>query len=277
MLFDQIRIEAIMTGRYGGVGGEHHFPRHARHGAVETDAFLLHPRVNRFQHGKSAVPLIQVKNARHDAHGFEGTEASNAQQQLLPDASPRVATVKPGSQFSVVRSIGFYVRIEKKQVAASHRYTPDFGMNRTVAGLDLHHDGPSIPADRGLKRQLIDVGLQIFFLLPAVTIQALAKISLPIKQTDADERNGEIGRALDMVSGKNTEPAGIDGKRFVYAEFRGKIGDRMRPQDAGVPGSPSAVRLQIFLQAAIGVVDAAVQYEFGGASLQFRQGKLRQQ
>ena len=116
-------------------------------------------------------------------------------------------------------------------------------MNRTGAGLDFHHDGPAALANRDLQRQLVDVGLQIFFLLPAVTIQALAKISLPVEQSDADERNGEIGRALNMVPGKDAEPARIDWKRFVYSEFRGKIGHRRRPQDPSMPCSPGAVRL----------------------------------
>jgi hypothetical protein len=44
-----------------------------------------------------------------------------------------------------------------------------------------------------------------------------------------------------------------------------------------VARSPGAVGLQIFLQAAVGVVDAAVQNEFGGAGLELGQRKLGEQ
>jgi hypothetical protein len=74
-----------------------------------------------FQHGKSAVPFVQMKNARRDAHGFEGAEPSHAKQQFLPDASPRVSAIEAGSEFPVVRGIAFHIGIEEKQVAASNR------------------------------------------------------------------------------------------------------------------------------------------------------------
>src|ERR1700680_5137802 len=110
-------------------------------------------------------------------------------------------------------------------------------MNRTAAGLDLRHHRPAVLANRRLQRQLIDVRLHILFQLPTVAIQTLAKISLPVKQTDADQRNAESGCALNMVSRKDAEPAGINGKRFMQPEFRGKIGYRTRSHNSGVPGS----------------------------------------
>jgi len=80
-----------------------------------------------------------------------------------------------------------------------------------------------------------DVGFEVFFLLPAVTIEALAKISLAVEQADADEGNGEIGGALNVISGKNAEATGIDGKGFVDSEFGGEIGYGTRPEDSGMP------------------------------------------
>ena len=40
MLFDQIRIEAVVTGRHGRVRGEDHFARNARHGLIERQCLL---------------------------------------------------------------------------------------------------------------------------------------------------------------------------------------------------------------------------------------------
>src|SRR5580704_18976687 len=162
MLFDEIHIKAIMTGRHRGMGGEDYFPRDAWCGGVESDAFFLHAHPDRFEHRKSAVPFIQVQNARHDAHGFKGAEASDAKHHLLPDSSSRVSAIKAGSQLAVVGSVAFDIRIEEEKVAASNFHPPDFGMNRTAASFDLHHNRPPVLADGSFQRKLANVRLKIF-------------------------------------------------------------------------------------------------------------------
>jgi hypothetical protein len=63
----------------------------------------------------------------------------------------------------------------------------------------------------------------------------------------------------------------------VEAEFRGKISHWARTKNAGVAGSPGAVRFQIFPQTAVGVVDAAVQCQLCGPALEFGEGKIGEQ
>src|SRR5271167_671045 len=63
----------------------------------------------------------------------------------------------------------------------------------------------------------------------------------------------------------------------MQSEFRGKISHWQRPQDSGMARSPGAVRVQVLLQATIGVIDAAVQHQLRSATLQPSQRKLRQQ
>ena len=63
----------------------------------------------------------------------------------------------------------------------------------------------------------------------------------------------------------------------MQAELGGKIGDRTRPQHAGVVRAPGAIGLEIFLLAAVGVIDPAVQHQFAGAALDLRQRHLAEQ
>ena len=56
---------------------------------VEAQAFILHAMANRFEHRKSAVSFVQVKNAGRDSHRFQCAEAADAEQQLLADAGAR--------------------------------------------------------------------------------------------------------------------------------------------------------------------------------------------
>ena len=134
-------------------------------------------------------PSFRCRTPGRDAHGLESAEAADAQQQFLADADARVAAVEARGEFAVFRMIAFDVGIEQKQIAASHLHAPDFGADGPAAGLDLHRDRLAVWSDGGFHGQLVDVGLEIFFLLPAVAIEPLAEISLAVKQSDADQRN----------------------------------------------------------------------------------------
>ena len=85
----------------------------------------------------------------------------------------------------------------------------------------------------------------------------------------------EIRGALDVIAGKHAEAARIHRHRFVQAELGGKICHRPRTQNAGMGRAPGPVRLEIFLLAAVGVVDAAVQHQFAGAALDAGQAASR--
>ncbi len=278
MLLDQVGVEAVVAGRHRSMRREDDFARNSRQrpaSKLKPSSSMRH--ANRFEHGETAVSFVQVQHARRDAHRLQRAKTADAEQQLLPDAHAPVAAVEARRQLAIFRSIAFDVGIEQQQIAASDFHAPDFGADRAAACLDLHRHRLAVGSDGGFHRQLVDVGLQIFFLLPAVAIEALAEITLAVKQADADQRDIQIRRALDVIAGKHAEAAGIDRNRFVQAELGGKIGHRPRPQHAGVRGAPGAVRLEIFLLAAVGVVDPAVQHQFAGAALDAGQRHLAEQ
>src|SRR5262249_13431251 len=94
MLFDQVRVESIMSSRHWRVRGKDEFSRYTRHSFVKGQSFLVHAVVNRFEHRESAVPFIQVQNTGGDPHCFECAEPSDAQQQFLSDSYPAVPSVE---------------------------------------------------------------------------------------------------------------------------------------------------------------------------------------
>ena len=277
VLFDQIGIEAIMAGGHGSVGGEDHFPGNPRHGLLEADALFFHALANRFQDRKSAVPFVQVKNTRGDAKRFQSAQSTHAQKQFLVHANAAIAAVQTRGHLAVFGGIAFHVRVEEKQIAAAHFHAPDFGVDRTMAGINLHHDRSAVFSDGRFHGKLVDIGLEVLFVLPAVAIETLAEISLAIKQAHADQRDAEIGGALDVIAGQNSKSSRIDGERFMHAKFGGEISHGTGPQHTGVARTPGALRILVLAQAAIGVVDPAVQGEFGGARFEFGERILVQQ
>ncbi len=96
-------------------------------------------------------------------------------------------------------------------------------------------------------------------MLPAVAVEPLPEVALVVVETDADQRNAEVGRALDVVAGEDAEAARVNRNRLVQAELGGEVGDRPGPEHAGVTDAPGVLGLQVLLQATIGVVDAALK------------------
>ena len=273
VLFHQPGVESIVARRHGSVGGENHFPVNERRGLFKVQALVLHAGADGLQHGKGAVPLIQVKNPGSDPHGLQGPNAPHPQQQLLANAHPPISAVQAGSQFPVFRSISRHVGVKQQQVASADFYSPHLGAQRATAGFDFHRDRFTGLPDGHFHGQLADVGLKILFPLPAIPIQPLPEIPLAVEKPHPDQRNVEVGSTLDVIAGEDSQAARINGDRFMQTEFRGKVGHRARPQHPGMLGAPGPIPLQILALPAVGVVDSPMQHQFPGAALNPRQRK----
>ena len=110
-----------------------------------------------------------------------------------------------------------------------------------------------------------------------LAIEPLTEIALVVEQADADERDAEIRRALQMIARENPQTARVDRHRFVQPELGREIRDRPRAEHAGVTGAPRVLRVQVLLQAAIGMIDPPVQRELRRAHLELMHVDLLQQ
>ena len=243
VLLDEIAVEAIVTGGYWGVGGEDHFPRYVIGSSVEVQTFFLHAIADRFQHGEATVPLVEMEDAGGNAHGFECTKAADAEEQLLTNAGAPVAAIEAGSKFQIFGRVALHIRIQQQKGATAHLDSPNLGADQAAAGLDFYDDGFALFADGELHGELIDVGVEVLFLLPALLVEVLAEVALAVEEADADEGNAEVGGALDVVSGEHTETAGINGQGLVQAELSRKVSHGAGPEDACVHRTPGAVCL----------------------------------
>ena len=257
--------------------GKNHFARNLACGGIEVQPLFFHAAANRLKHRKAAVSLVQMQHSRRDAHRLERAKAANAQQQLLANARPPVATIEPRRQLAILGRIPLHIRVQQQQIAAAHLDPPHLCLDRSTPRLNLHHHRLAVLSDCRLHRQLIHVGLQVLFPLPAAVIQPLQKVALPVKQPNPNQRNVQVGRAFDVVARQHAQAAGINWQRFMQPELRGEVGHRTGPQHARVGRAPGPVRLQIFLLSPIDVIDAAMQHQFGCAAFDFAELHLVQQ
>jgi hypothetical protein len=80
-----------------------------------------------------------------------------------------------------------------------------------------------------------------------------------------------------VIAGKDAEAARIDGQGLVQAELGGEVSHRAGAQHARVVCAPGAVGAQIFLLAAVDVIDAAVQQQLARAAIDFPERHLVQE
>src|ERR1700704_6128085 len=97
--------------------------------------------------------------------------------------------------------VAFYVGIDQVQIAAPDLHAPDFRADNSAARFYLYGNGLSILSDGSFHGKPIDIGLDVFFLLPAGPVEALPEVSLPIEQSHRHQRNAQIRRALDVIAG----------------------------------------------------------------------------
>ena len=269
-------LEAIMAGGDGRVGGEDDFAGNLAGGGVEVEAFFVHARADGFKDGEAAVAFVEMQDAGRDAHGLERAEAADAEQQFLTNAGAR-SRRRRGARWCRDPQARCRVRWSREGSRSQRPTLTCQTLARMAAprvAISMTTGSP-FDADGGLHGELIDVGLEILFALPAVLVEALQEVSLAVEEADADERDVEIGCALDVIAGEDAEAAGVDGQRLVQAELGREVGDGARTQHAGVGCAPGAVCVQILLLAAVDVVDAAVQDEFGWRGARFRRAAFR--
>ena len=82
---------------------------------------------------------------------------------------------------------------------------------------------------------------RVALLLPAVGVELLAEVALPVHQADADERDAEAAGRLQVVAGQHAETARVLGQGLGDAELGREVGHaaqrRWRP-GSGTTGAP---------------------------------------
>lgn len=99
-------------------------------------------------------------------------------------------------------------------------------MQRAAAGEGEDHlAGRPVGLAHEREREFVRVEDGIALLLPAVAREALAEVAVAVEQADADERNTQVAGGLQMVSGKDAEPAGVLRQGSRHSELGREVGD----------------------------------------------------
>ena len=108
-------------------------------------------------------------------------------------------------------------------LAAPHREPDRGGSDRCVNGERFAEQVPG-----AADRKLIEIGGVVGVDLLAPLIQALVTRPLPVQQADADQGQLQIAGRLQVISGEDPEPAGVDRQRLGDRELHREVADQDR-------------------------------------------------
>jgi len=156
-------------------------------------------------------------------------DPADAQQQLLLQPVLAAAAVQavgdPARQLVVLRHVG----VEHQERDATDVGLPDRRVQHPATGqVDAHPDGRAVRLAEHAQRQTVRVDERVGLDLPAVPRQRLVEVPGAVHQADTDDRDAEVGGALQVVAGQDAEATGVLRQHRGDAELRGEVGHRVR-------------------------------------------------
>ena len=230
---DEVRIEAFVAGRDGGVDGEHAVRAHVVPGLVELPAGgdVLARALGQEER---RVALVEMPDRRRQAECPDRAHAADAEHELLVEPHLAAANVQDVRdrpvRVGVLREIG----VEQQDRDPSDLGDPDRDRQVAPGQLDRHGQRQPRRVLDPSERQARQVVVGVVVLLVAVGVDRLAEVALAIEEADADRRQGHVAGRLHVVAGEHAEPARVDAERFVEPVLGAEIGDRSG-QLVGVP------------------------------------------
>ena len=170
-------------------------------------------------------------NLRVDAEGIQSPDSTDPKDNLLPDAHLQVAAIKLRRDRAIFGGILLDIRIEQVKLNPADLELPNLGGDVSAKNRDRNVKG--LVTGLGLhQRQMIEILVKADRFLPAILVDLLLEVTVPVEKRDRAEVQIEVTCRFAVIAGKNTETAGIIRHRFVKPEFRRKIGDtgRARPK-----------------------------------------------
>ncbi len=168
---------------------------------------------------KPAWPSLVWNTWACSCRGLQRPHPADAEQDLLADpvlGAAAVEAVGDGPQLVVVV---VDVGVEQVQLDPADLRHPDLGDQ----GLAGQVDGDPGPVD-GVEGHGVGVEHRVALLLPAVGVELLAEVALPVQQADADERDPQAAGRLQVVAGQDAQAARVLGQGLGDAELGREVG-----------------------------------------------------
>ncbi len=184
------------------------------------------------------MAFVQVPHFGCDAEGLQRADATGSKYQFLMEAHLAASDIQDVGDRPVRLGVVGNVRVQQQHRDASHLDEPYRREQVALGQLDGNRECLAVLADDAQDRQLRQVVVRVGVLLVTVRVDRLAEVPMLVQQTDADERHGHVARRLDVVTGQNTETAGVDAQALVEAVLGAEVAYRALHRGAVFPVEP---------------------------------------
>lgn len=124
------------------------------------------------------------------------------------------AAVEPVGDVALGGRVGLDVGVEEQQRDPSDLGLPDVRGEGAAAGQgEVDPAGGAVVLPEQADREFVRIEQRVALLLPAVPVEGLPEVAVPVEQADADDRDAEVAGGLEVVAGQDAEPAGVLGQR----------------------------------------------------------------
>ncbi len=231
---DQITREPVDAGGHRRVRREQAAGAHRLDRLVEAQP-SVDPFPDPFESEEAGMAFVGVEHLRMNVERSQCPHAADAEDDLLAQTMLFVAAVEPVGDGDGLRRVRWHVRVEQVQPDPADVGAPHSHRHGNVGEVDDDFDAG------WMQPECVGIDALVALLLPAVVVEELMEVALGVEQTDADERNAEIGRRLQVVAGEHAEAAGVLRDGLGDAELGREVGDRLERRVAvgGAAGEPA--------------------------------------
>ena len=197
-----------------------------RLGLVEREAAAGHRLGDALRAEERGVALVHVRAGDLEAERLDGAQAADAEQDLLAEAVELVSAVELAGDAAQLGRVLGDVGVEEDERDAADVDLPRGEAQRALGERDLEEQRLAVLlAQAARDGEAVHVVLRVALDLPAGGVDLLLEVALAVEQADADERDVEVGGALEVVAGEDAEAAGVDVDGLVQAELHREVGD----------------------------------------------------
>ena len=124
---EQSLIESVVSGRHRSVRGEERGSPHYLKSLTEVKVVILNIFTKPLKPGERGVSLVAMVDLRIDAEIPEGSDAADAEQELLLQTVLPVAAVEVIGHLTVLRRVRFIVSVKQIEVCTTNSHLPTDG------------------------------------------------------------------------------------------------------------------------------------------------------
>ena len=209
---------------------------------------------------EAGVALVGVEHLGVDAERLERPHAADAEEDLLAQPVLGVAAVEPVGDLAHVVGVVLDVGVEQVERDAADVGPPHLG----VSGWPARSTVDPHARRSGVSAMRVGVEVGVALLLPAVGVERLAEVAVPVEEADADEGHAEVAGRLQVVAGQHAEAAGVLRERLGDAELGGEVGDRAQRARAVAGLEPAGLRRGSGCSSVVHLVEEAEEAGVGG-------------